>query len=196
MLWVLSLDVILAARLVGWSASAPNALQALGFARCEDSLCYRGIKPGVASFDDAAKIMAQHGATTLPANISGRLTYIIGDFQVDLYGYNVVTAIDLVSQDNNPLQVTLGDALKYLGDPCRIEISDTYTLSEMYELIYPFGDITASLYDYSDVNPSIHVSSIVIFSPYNSPNICEGYFPWRGLKTQSRYQETFDLWVN
>src|SRR5260221_2132517 len=114
--WLTCVASIIGALLYGRLNPMPNRLQMLGFNVCSDRLCLIGIIPGVTSPADTATILVQHGA------LFGGKYYVIGDERINFPNLGTTIAfLTITTQPHKPMPVTVGDALVYLGNPCRME---------------------------------------------------------------------------
>ena len=168
--WLVVIASVSGALLFERSYSAPNRLPTVGLDTCNSRMCFMGIIPGVTEPAQADTILQQHGAVVRKVPNSGaRFFYTIDEnvitFQATIHA---VTYLTITTPRFKSLPVTLGDAIGYLGTPCKMERYAEGVWGFHIRLIYQDGAVDASNYDSLRVNLEAQLSSIELYPPTSS----------------------------
>jgi hypothetical protein len=103
----------------GRTYPTPNRLQNFGLGKCSGQLCFSGVIPGTTSLEDAARILAQHGAVQPPTGVNLGVKFVVDDAYIDFDGsMRTVMHVSVFSSPDRRLPVSVGDVLSFLGTPC------------------------------------------------------------------------------
>jgi hypothetical protein len=174
------------ALLYGRAYPTPNGAQVFGLDRCNGSLCFIGVVPGITSPEDAASILTRYGAVQPPVAVNFGVKYVIGDAYIDFDGSRTtIIRMSIFSPPDKRLPVTVGDVLSHLGPPCRMSLDAEGIWGIHLYLAYPDAsiDVASGIPNQNFVvNVDTPISGIDIFPVIATVDRCDSGRPWVDLK--------------
>jgi hypothetical protein len=179
--WFVTVISIGSTVLYGRARTEQSPLEAYGFSKCNDRLCFLGIEPGVTRWSRALDILGEHGA--VQSKLSGNV-FLMDHTRIDI-DYNPQTQlVDFISpydQSGMPLPITVGVAIQYLGIPCGFQPINPFQPNAVI-LFYPHENMVFYL-DTSVLYPSNRAAFVQLYDNQN----CDKATTWPGFVSYERY---------